>query len=631
MYQEIGLFECYNKHAKKVRKLKPMLLTAADEITVGNEWLYETKYDGFRCILEWKEEPILTSRNGKILNNMFPEIIHFCHTIYENIKSNLPLTIDGELVYLKNNFKSDFSIVQTRGRMSNKESISNHVKIFPCHYVVFDILQYKGESQTNRYLTTRKQLLAKLMKGLGLSTTVNYMDKRKIQAIDVFQDSEELWTQIKVNNGEGIIAKKKTSKWVSNTRSISWQKIKNWRYVNVVLTKYDKNNGFFNGAVFLDDSLVDVVTFHNGLKDEEFHTLASLFESNGTKQKGEVWGIHPSICVEVACIDFFSDYLREPSFHAFKLDMDPQECTWKAMQRKLNPLPEQMEFTHPEKILWPTIGFTKDDYLLYLQKASSHILPFLHDRLLTVIRYPHGMTGSMERFFQKHAPDYAPDYIQTKLVEDINYILCNDVESLLWLGNQLALEFHIPFQTIHTNKPTEIVFDLDPPSVKAFSLAIEAALRMKAIFDHFDLTSYIKTSGGKGMQVYIPLPNDVFSYEDTSTFTQFICNFLVEQEPQWFTTERLKKNRGNKLYLDYVQHKEGKTIIAPYSPRGNIQGLIATPLNWQEVKESLKPSMYTIPAVLERLEKQADPFRDFRQDNNEEEFKNVLSQLEGQH
>jgi bifunctional non-homologous end joining protein LigD len=295
------------------------------------------------------------------------------------------------------------------------------------------------------------------------------------------------------------------------------------------------------------------------------------------------------------------------------------------MKRQLFPVPKIIQITHPKKPIWPLINMQKDDYLLYLQQISPYILPFLRDRLLTVIRFPHGVGG--ESFYQKNAPEYIPDFITTKQEDDIHYIICNDVESLLWLGNQLALEFHIPFQTIKTDKPTEIVFDLDPPSVNEFSLAIEAALRMKAIFDKFELRSFVKTSGGKGLQVYIPLPLNTFSYNETRIFTKFVCNFLCEQEPQWFTTERLKKNRNNKLYLDYVQHHEGKTIVAPYSPRGNEKGLIATPLNWIEVDDSLKPDQFSIPAVLERIKNQGNPFRDFRKVIEEQKFQNVLNQL----
>ena len=295
------------------------------------------------------------------------------------------------------------------------------------------------------------------------------------------------------------------------------------------------------------------------------------------------------------------------------------------MQRQLHPIPPAIQITHPDKPVWPAIDIKKDDYLFYLQQIAPHLLPFLHDRLLTAIRFPHGVPG--ESFYQKNAPDYTPDFIATKRKDDIRFIVCNDLQSLLWLGNQLTLEFHLPFQTVKTDYPTEIVFDLDPPSVSAFSLAIDAALKMKVIFDQFNLQSLVKTSGGKGIQVYIPLPKDTFTYEDTRVFTEFVCHFLCDQEPERFTIERLKKNRHNRLYLDYVQHAEGKTIIAPYSPRGNEQGLIATPLYWEEVNDKLRPTLFPMPVILERIKNQGDPFKNFRQIGEEQKFEVVLNQL----
>ncbi|QOV11580.1 hypothetical protein [Viridibacillus arvi] len=119
----------------------------------------------------------------------------------------------------------------------------------------------------------------------------------------------------------------------------------------------------------------------------------------------------------------------------------------------------------------------------------------------------------------------------------------------------------------------------------------------------------------------------MFTYDDTCIFSEFVCKFLCEQEPGWFTTERLKKNRNNRLYLDYVQHKAGNTLAAPYSPRGNEKGLISTPLNWAEVNDSLTPTMFTIPAVIERIQKQGNPFHSFIRTENSQQFTNVLSQL----
>ncbi|MCT6818604.1 MAG: non-homologous end-joining DNA ligase, partial [Lysinibacillus fusiformis] len=259
------------------------------------------------------------------------------------------------------------------------------------------------------------------------------------------------------------------------------------------------------------------------------------------------------------------------------------------------------------------------------QSVSPYLLPFLLDRPLTVIRYPHGVPG--ESFYQKSRPDKLPNFVATAMMDEIDYIVCNNLETLLWLGNQLALELHIPFQTRQTMYPTEIVFDLDPPTTDHFSFAIAGALDLKKIIDYFQLQSFVKTSGGKGLQLYIPLPANKFTYEEVRVFTEFVCRFLCQQKPHLYTIERLKKNRHNKLYLDYVQHAEGKTIIAPYSTRGNELGLVATPLHWEEVNDDLKPSYFTIPAVMERVKKITNPFKYFREVGEQQDFQAVLERM----
>nr|WP_232504561.1 DNA ligase D [Solibacillus silvestris] len=607
-----------------------MLLTDVPDIPLGDDWLYEAKYDGYRCILVWdkgKNIPEMKSRNGNVLNEKFPEIIRFCKSIYAEIEPYLPLIFDGEIVYLINHFQSKFSFVQKRGKMTNQKNIESNAKTFPCHYIVFDLLKLKGKDKGNSRLTTRKQLLSDLFERLNLLDTVQYNDPKRLQAIDVFEDPHLIWQKVTSHNGEGIIAKKRSSKWLENTRTKSWQKIKNWKHVNVILTKFDQLNGFFNGAIYQEDMLMEVVSFKHGLSEEESKTLIAFFKSKGTVKEKSIFEIPPSICVTVACIDFDGSKLREPRFHSFQHHLDVTECNWQQMQRQLNPIPESVIVTHPDKPVFPASHITKDDYLYYLQTVAPMMMPFLQDRLLTVIRYPHGVPG--ESFYQKNYIENLPEFITTQLVDDTHFILCNNLESLLWLGNQLALEFHIPFQPVTSEQPTEIVFDLDPPSVHEFGLAVDAAVKFKTIMDYFKLTSFIKTSGGKGMQIYIPLPLHTFSYEDTGVFTEFICRFLVQQFPNSFTIERLKKNRGKRLYLDYVQHREGKTIVAPYSPRGNNKGLIATPLLWEEVNEGLTPDLFTIPNIIKRLERMADPFKNFREVGERQPFRAALDQITG--
>ncbi|MEY2355532.1 DNA ligase D [Lysinibacillus capsici] len=603
--------------------MKPMLLSETNDIPSGDEWLFETKYDGFRCLLVWDEEPKLISRNGRHLNHLFPEISAFCQQIYASIQTFLPLTLDGELVYLRNHFKSDFAVVQKRGRMQNQDVIQEHAHSCPFHYLAFDVLTLKGESLQNHYLKTRKEQLGKLATKFKWPS-VNYENPTPIQVIHGSEEHESLWQSIKLYNGEGIVAKKKTSKWLENIRSNHWLKIKNWRYVTVIVTQYDHSNSYFHGAVFEDNQLREVVTFKHGMTEEEHQTLVKFFQTNGLRKK-ELWALEPSICVDIACIDFDGSKLREPRFHAFRLEISPKECHWLHMQRQLYPIPDSVAITHPDKPVWPNMGITKDQYLFYLQNISPYLMPFLKDRPLTLIRYPHGVPG--ESFYQKSKPEKMPNFVATAVMDDIDYIVCNNLETLLWLGNQLALEFHIPFQTHHSSYPTEIVFDLDPPSVQDFSLAVSGALDLKNIIDYFQLQSFVKTSGGKGLQLYIPLPPNTFTYEEVRIFTEFVCRFLCEQKPNLYTIERLKKNRHEKLYLDYVQHAEGKTIIAPYSTRGNEMGLVATPLLWEEVNENLTPTLFTIPFVMERMKKMSNPFQLFREVGEQQNFQAVLDQL----
>lgn len=286
-----------------------------------------------------------------------------------------------------------------------------------------------------------------------------------------------------------------------------------------------------------------------------------------------------------------------------------------------------LTITNPTKPVWPKKGLSKLDYLQYLIEIADFMLPFLTQRALTVIRYPHGAGG--ESFFQKNCPSYAPEFIKTAEQDGINYIICSDLPTLLWLGNQLALEMHIPFNKVASDFPEEIVFDLDPPTRQEFSLAVEAALMIKEVTDKLALTTFIKTSGNKGLQIYIPLPSETLSYQQTRIFTQFIADYLVSKQPKWFTTERLKAKRGKRLYVDYVQHAPGKTIIAPYSVRGNDEALVATPLFWDELKASdLRPEWFPLDCILERLREKGCPFEQYFQMKKDRQIITIIDWLE---
>ena len=171
--------------------MKPMLMMDADELPIGKDWIFETKYDGFRALLRWNQEGIqLFSRNENLLNDLFPEIIDECRRIEHLVKPFLPLTLDGELVCLQNDFQSEFSIVQRRGRMRKKDVIHHQSESFPCQYIVFDLLSLKGEDVSRLTLEKRKIQLKKCFNQMELPTYVQYRHKSLIQLIETFNDEE---------------------------------------------------------------------------------------------------------------------------------------------------------------------------------------------------------------------------------------------------------------------------------------------------------------------------------------------------------------------------------------------------------------------------------------------------------
>ena len=605
--------------------IKPMLPTLAFDIPKGDEWRYEIKFDGFRAVLTWDSEIALTSRNGKPLLSIFPEIRDFLLSYREHFKPFLPLEMDAELVFLENEYKANFGAIQVRGRMRSKERIDLVAKKNPCRLMAFDLLKIKGKSLLNQSYQVRRIELEKLFKDLNLPLEPNTENRMLVQLIPSEADLAALWEKIVLFDGEGIVAKHLNSKWEEGKRTEAWIKAKNWKFVSCFVTAYEKSNGYFHISVYKDDVIHQIGLVIFGFKPEEKNALHQIIKQNKSDEDHQFIYVEPGICLDVKYLEIYEDQLREPHFHNFRFDLKPDVCTYEKFVFQQKNLPPDIEITHPDKPLWEEPPIQKVDYIHYLREISPYMLPFLKNRLLTVIRYPHGMFG--EAFYQKNVPDYAPDFVETASSEGIEYIVCNNMKTLLWLGNQIAIEFHIPFQTINSKGPEEIVFDLDPPSRDYFHLAIRAALYIKEVLDELKLISFIKTSGNKGLQVYIPLPDNTYSYNDTKLFTSFIANFLVSKDPDSFTIERLKKNRGNRLYVDYVQHAEGKTIVSPYSVRGKSHAGVATPLFWDEVTESLKIEQFNLETIMQKVKKQGCPFRDYFSVKERQNFEPVLGIL----
>lgn len=617
--------KCNSHNRKEILNMKPMLPTLAFEVPIGSNWRYEVKYDGFRAIFDLGTEMKLTSRNGKPLLHLFPELTTFFHERKKQLEPYLPLTLDGELVLLYNQYKANFKDIQIRGRMRSKERIIEKSLIQPCQLLTFDLLQLAGKSCCHLPYSERKQELENFFTALHLPLQPDEKSNDLLQMIPAYENFESIWEHVVGSDGEGIIAKNVNSKWTEGSRTTQWIKYKNWKFVSCFITTYDKTNGYFSLGVFKNDEIITIGQLLFGLKPDEKQALLQVIKENQQDESKQFINIAPAICLDVKYLEVYDGQLREPHFDRFRFDLQPSYCTFNRFSQQQLNFSNKIEITHPDKLLWKIDAIQKNDYIKYLHAISPYLLPFLEKRALTMIRYPHGVFG--EPFYQKNCPDYAPSFVQTYFDDGIDYIVCNDLNTLLWLGNQLAIEFHIPFQTVGSTTPSEIVFDLDPPSKQAFPLAVKAALMIKEILDTLQMISFVKTSGNKGLQIYIPLPDGDFTFEDTRLFTSFIADYLVTKAPDDFTTERMKKKRGNRLYVDYVQHAEGKTLVAPYSVRGNELATVATPLYWEEVNEQLSAEVFRLTTIWKRIQEKGDPFQDYFAAKKQQPMKEIIDFL----
>ncbi|MEW9676344.1 DNA ligase D [Lentibacillus sp. L22] len=581
--------------------MKPI---ASTTIPTGAEWVYEVKYDGFRCLLSWeKDQATLTSKNNKDLTSLFPEIVNFCNVHQKRVEHLLPVQLDGELTVLNHTYQANFSWMHTRGRIKTASTIHQAARKRPATLLAFDMLQVNGIDLMTKSFQQRKEQLKDFFIAGGWDFDISPLNR--ISYVPCLQDATELWNRIFTYKAEGIIAKRKNSDYTGGKNHRDWLKVKNWRTIQCVLTHYDPKNDYFTAVVWNGHDWQEVGKCKHGLGQEPKATLKQLFATKGEKvETGYL--LPPAICAEIHTLDLLEQEIREPEFAKLLVNTLATDCTAEKLALDIAMLPEELDLTKPDKLLWPNANFTKGDLLVYLREISPYMLPFLQDHVLTLIRCPDGVDG--ESFFQKHLPDYAPSYIDSIMAENERLMICNNLKTLVWFGNHGALEYHIPFQRSKSATPSEIVFDLDPPDRERFSLAVFAAQLLKQIVDDLEIVPFVKTSGNKGLQVHIPIPENSMTYDETAIFTQAIARTLEQEYPQYFTTERMKKNRHERLYLDYMQHGRDKTIIAPYSPRKITEGTVATPLFWEELKEDLSPVEFTIANAVDRVKSLGDPF-----------------------
>lgn len=270
-----------------------------------------------------------------------------------------------------------------------------------------------------------------------------------------------------------------------------------------------------------------------------------------------------------------------------------------------------LHLTNQNKVYFPKDGITKGDIIQYYDEVSSFILPYLKDRPESMNRFPNGIDAPS--FYQKDIDvDKTPKWLKTKKIysestdENIDYLICNNKETLLYLANLGCIEMNPWNSTIrHIQNPDWLVMDLDPAAKEDFPIVIETAKTVKELMDELETECLCKTSGATGLHIYIPLGAQ-YDYDSIKILGELIAREIQSRLPDTTTTERSIKKRDNKLYIDYLQNRKGQTLAAPYSVRPKPGATVSTPLEWEEVNEKLHPSQFTIKNVLKRFEKKGD-------------------------
>ncbi len=262
-------------------------------------------------------------------------------------------------------------------------------------------------------------------------------------------------------------------------------------------------------------------------------------------------------------------------------------------------LGRDVEITRPDKVLWPGLGVTKRAYGEYLRAVADRMLPWLRDRPLTVIRAPDGVDG--QRYFQKDTPRYAPGWVRTVTIpapsarRDVAYTVCNDAATLAWLGNQAALEFHpAPVRRDRLGRPDLLVVDIDPPD-GAFDAAVEVAFLVLEVLDELGLEPLVKTTGGKGLHVVVPIVRHVTAGA-LRRGAAGLTAIVADRRPDLVTAEFRKADRRGRVMLDPSRNGTGATIVAPYSPRARDQATVSFPVVPEELR-SIAPGDFTVSTV----------------------------------
>ena len=591
-------------------KIKPMLAKLIDKPFSRKGWIFEFKWDGYRAIAEVNKGKVkLYSRTGLDFKEYSP--------VEEALKSvKFDAIFDGEIVALKNGKPSFHALQYYREEKP------------PLQYVIFDLLYFKGKDLRKKPLVERKEILKKNFPKHKLLVYSDHVEEK----------GEKFFELVRKKGFEGMLAKDGESKYQEGGRSGAWLKVKQFNVQEAIIVGFTepRNSRKYLGALVLavydKGALKYVGHSGGGFTHKEIKELYEKLEKikvskSPLREKVPInmpitW-VKPKYVCQIEFSEWTPDgRMRHPIYKGLRKDKNPKEVLMEISENQKNStaLPasglrhdsnfsDSPAFTNLDKIFWPEEKYTKGDVIKYYEKISETILPYLKDRPESLHRHPNGITG--KSFFQKDIKNEVPDFVETKEIwsesnnANIRYLLCQNKETLLYLGNLGCIELNPWNSRIESlDQPDYMIIDLDPGK-KSFKDLVKVALETHKLLEESCEKHYVKTSGKKGVHILVPL-GAKYDYDTIRTFSEILVRIINKRLPELTSVERTPAKRGGKIYLDYLQNRRGQTIAAPYSLRPWPGATVSTPLRWDEVNTRLDPKKFNIKTIFKRLEREGD-------------------------
>jgi bifunctional non-homologous end joining protein LigD len=628
-------------------RIVPMMARPSDTLPRDpKNWSFEVKWDGVRAIAYVQPGRLrLESRNLNDVTEAYPEVRGLIGALGMH-----DAVLDGEIVAFDPNGRPSFERLQRRMHVRGPSAIRRLQTSMPVIYAIFDLLYLDGHSLIDLPYRERRERLESLkLSGPAWRVPANHPGEGK------------LLLEATAKQGlEGIVAKRLDCRYEPGRRTGNWLKIKHtmrqelviggWvpgegrraSRIGALLMGYYEPTGAFVyagrvGTGFTEKTLDDVRRRLEPLRRD-----TNPFDK-APKLPRETEFVEPELVAEIELREWTAErIMRAPSFKGLRDDKPPRSVRLEVIgedapeasdEADLDPnSPEalfdqvergaegsllvstegrELKITNWDKVLYPETGFTKGEVIAFYARIAPTVLPHLRGRPLTLKRYPNGVDKPY--FYEKQSPSHRPEWIQTAKIGEINYTLAQDRPTLIWLANLADVELHTSLSLAsRIERPTMMVFDLDPGAPAGILECCEVGLVLHGLFEQLGLESLAKTSGSKGLQVYVPL-NTQIDYKETKPFARRVAEVLEQRMPELVVSRMTKRLRPGKILVDWSQNDEHKTTVNVYSLRARERPTVSTPVTWEEVaacREQRDETLLTFEAheLLARVEEQGDLF-----------------------